>query len=82
MMCNTIFFKARPLPISRIDIDVVDKELQRLEDLKMVTNVDYSQGLGGARLLSGGMPDSQSSEPGFESRFSTVSKIGHFRSLH
>ena len=28
------------------------------------------------------MPDSQSSEPGFESLFSTVSKIGHFRSLH
>ena len=28
------------------------------------------------------MPDSQSSEPGFESLFATVSKIGHFRSLH
>ena len=28
------------------------------------------------------MPDSQSSEPGFESRFVTVSKIGHFLSLH
>ena len=28
------------------------------------------------------MPDSQSSEPGFESRFATVSKIGRFRSLH
>ena len=28
------------------------------------------------------MPDSQSSEPGFESLFITVSKIGHFRSLH
>ena len=28
------------------------------------------------------MPDSQSSEPGFESPFDTVSKIGHFRSLH
>ncbi len=28
------------------------------------------------------MPDSQSSEPGFESPFATVSKIGHFRSLH
>ena len=28
------------------------------------------------------MPDSQSSEPGFESLFVTVSKIGHFRSLH
>ncbi len=28
------------------------------------------------------MPDSQSSEPGFESHFATVSKIGHFRSLH
>ena len=28
------------------------------------------------------MPDSQSSEPGFESCFATVSKIGHFRSLH
>ena len=28
------------------------------------------------------MPDSQSSEPGFESPFVTVSKIGHFRSLH
>ena len=27
------------------------------------------------------MPDSQSSEPGFESPFVTVSKIGHFRSL-
>ena len=28
------------------------------------------------------MPDSQSNEPGFESLFATVSKIGHFRSLH
>ena len=28
------------------------------------------------------MPDSQSSEPGFESLFVTVSKIGHFRPLH
>ena len=28
------------------------------------------------------MPDSQSSEPGFESLFVTVSKILHFRSLH
>ena len=28
------------------------------------------------------MPDSQSSEPGFESCFATVSNIGHFRSLH
>ena len=28
------------------------------------------------------MPDSQSSEPGFESLFVTVSKIGRFRSLH
>ena len=27
------------------------------------------------------MPDSQSSEPGFESPFATVSKIGHFCSL-
>ena len=36
----------------------------------------------GARWLSGRMPDSQSSEPGFESPFATVSKIGHFRSLH
>ena len=27
------------------------------------------------------MPDSQSSEPGFESPFAAVSKIGHFRSL-
>ena len=26
-------------------------------------------------------PDSQSSEPGFESPFGTVSKFGHFRSL-
>ena len=33
-------------------------------------------------MLSGRMPDSQSSEPGFESPFATVSKIGHFRSLH
>ena len=36
----------------------------------------------GARWLSGRMPDSQSSEPGFESLFVTVSEIGHFRSLH
>ncbi len=36
----------------------------------------------GARCLCGRMPDSQSSEPGFESLFVTVSKIGHFRSLH
>ena len=28
------------------------------------------------------MPNSQSSEPGFESPFATVSKIGHFRSLN
>ena len=28
------------------------------------------------------MPDSQSSKPGFESPFATVSKIGHFCSLH
>ena len=31
----------------------------------------------GARQLSGGMPDSQSSEPGFESPFATVSKIAN-----
>ena len=37
---------------------------------------------GRARLLSGRMPDSQSSEPGFESLFATVSEIGHFRSLN
>ena len=36
----------------------------------------------GAQYLSGRTPDSQSSEPGFESPFGTVSKIGHFRSLH
>ena len=34
------FLKARPLPFSRID--AVGKELQRLEDLKIVTKVDYS----------------------------------------
>ena len=28
------------------------------------------------------MPDWQTSEPGFESPFATVSKIGHFRPLH
>ena len=28
------------------------------------------------------MPDSQSNEPGFESPFATVLKIGHFRSFH
>ena len=28
------------------------------------------------------MPDAQPSEPGFESPFPTVSKFGHFRSLH
>ena len=28
------------------------------------------------------MPDSQSNEPGFESPFATVSRFGHFRSLH
>ena len=28
------------------------------------------------------MPDSQSSEPGFEYPFATVSQIGHFQSLH
>ena len=33
-------------------------------------------------VASGRMPDSQSSEPGFEPPFATVSKIGHFRSLH
>ena len=36
----------------------------------------------GARQLSGRMLDSQPIEPGFESRFATVSKVGHFRSLH
>ena len=30
----------------------------------------------------GRMPDSQSSEPGFESPFATISKIGHFFYLH
>ena len=34
------FLKARPLPFSRID--AVGKELQRLQDLKIVTKVDYS----------------------------------------
>ena len=34
------FLKARPVPFSRID--AVEKELQRLEDLKIVTKVDYS----------------------------------------
>ena len=28
------------------------------------------------------MPDSQSSQPGFESIFATVARIGHFTSLH
>ena len=36
----------------------------------------------GAQWLSGRMPDSRSSEPGFESPFANVSKIGHFRSLN
>ena len=36
----------------------------------------------GSSVDRGRMPDSQSSEPGFESPFATVSKIGHFRSLH
>ena len=34
------FLKARPVPFSRID--AVETELQRLEDLKIVTKVDYS----------------------------------------
>ena len=34
------FFKTRPVPFSRIH--AVDKELQRLKDLKIVTKVDYS----------------------------------------
>ena len=34
-----------------------------------------------AVTLSGRTPDSQSSEPGFEPPFGTVSKFGHFRSL-
>ena len=34
------FLKARPLPFSRIDS--VEKEVQRLEDLKIVTKVGYS----------------------------------------
>ena len=34
------FLKARPVPFSRID--AVEKELQRLDDLKIVTKVDYS----------------------------------------
>ena len=34
------------------------------------------------RYLGGRTPASQSSEPGVESPFATVSKIGHFRSLH
>ena len=33
-------------------------------------------------VASGRTPDSQSSELGFESPFATVTKIGHFRSLH
>ena len=45
------------------------------------TNI-LNNNLYGARWLSGRMPDSQSSEPGFESPFATVSKIGHFRSFH
>ena len=32
------------------------------------------------RELSGRIPDSQACDPGFESPFTTVSKIGHFRS--
>ena len=36
----------------------------------------------GSCQLIGRMPDSQLNEPGFESPFATVSKIGHFRSLH
>ena len=38
----------------------------------------YKLLLCGAQQLSGRMPDSQSREPGFESPFATVSKIGHF----
>ena len=36
----------------------------------------------GLQTFGCGMPDSQSSEPGFEPPFATISKIGHFRSLH
>ena len=43
---------------------------------------DFLEREDGAWYLSSRMPDSQSSEPGFESPFATVSKIGHFRSLH
>ena len=42
----------------------------------ILVSLNHGQAMGGRK------PDSQSCEPGFESPFATVSKIGHFRSLH
>ena len=48
----------------------------------MLSNRGFALLLIQLTLLSDRMPDSQSSEPGLEYPFATVSKIGHFRSLH
>ena len=48
------------------------------EDIRL----NFSGSCGRIVQLSGRKPDTQSYEPGFESPFGTVSKIGHFRSLH
>ena len=40
------------------------------------------RGLDQALVECSRMSDSQSSEPGFESLFATISKFGHVRSLH
>ena len=56
-------------------------ELQTQLDIAISAFMDHVT-FSGARWLSGRMPDSQSREPGFESHFATVSKFGHFRSLH
>ena len=59
-----------------------DKRARRMEGSNSIKPETTHTAVNGARLLSGRTPDSQSSEPVFESPFATVSKIGHYRSLH
>ena len=49
---------------------------QRKKHIALIPGLDH------ALVECGRMSDSQSSEPGFESPFATVSKFGHVRSLH
>ena len=72
---NEILFDAN---VGRIVIVMRMRSFEWFDNMKRKEETDDME----HGRLSCRKPDSQSSEPGFESPFATVSKIGHFHSLN